>query len=485
MSKEAYANSAQMYFSGSLGVLVSRAVGIVAGIVSLWLLTRILSVEAFAGYMLAMSLVFVLGFVASFGLERVLLLKISPLTPDPGHLWGGRLARKIAVWVALLSAATAVLTIIVLQSLPALSAKNDLAGWFLILSPIVPAVAMTALLVAWLQSNHSVGRPQTIYGQVDGLRCLGFGLVFAVGAGAWAVALAAVVASILPPTIMAARTIGKSTPEPGDFELSDVWDGLYFFAMRFATIGFLHADILILGLFAPPEVLGPYVVASRFALILEAGLQIFAPAYTPRARRHIEAGAPSLAAREYGVSRTLGFLASGTAALCFMIVGQPLLNQFGAGDEAFNILLLLCAGQLLLVGAGLHAIHMSMSDHLRLATAIQLGCLLIFVSLLLLLVPKYAAFGAAISFVIAQALLAASGTLVLWRIAGIRAWNAVGLISYAAAVGALICAGLAPAYLGPAAVILLLSLGLLAVRELDLLKSILKESLAQLTGSGR
>ena len=148
MTDEAQGNTAKMYFSGSLGVLFSRIVGMIAGVGSLWFLTRVLSTEDFAAYTFAMSLILVLGYSASLGLERVMLLRISGLAPEPGVLKGSVLARRIALRVALLSLAAALGCIGVLQAFPRLSAQNDLLGWFIALAPIVPAVALTASLIA-------------------------------------------------------------------------------------------------------------------------------------------------------------------------------------------------------------------------------------------------------------------------------------------------------------------------------------------------
>ena len=121
-------------------------------------------------------------------------------------------------------------------------------------------------------------------------------------------------------------------------------------------------------------------------MILEAGQQIFAPAYTPRARQHLDVGRPELAAREYYVARTLGFIASSGAALGFMVLGEPLLAFFGDFGSAYGVLMVMCAGQVLLVGAGLHSVHMSMSDLLKIAMRIQLAGLSIYLGLLLSLI---------------------------------------------------------------------------------------------------
>ena len=477
---DARGSSAQLYFSGSVGVLFSRVAGMIAGVASLWLLTRILSTEAFAAYSFAMSLVFVLGFATVFGLERVMLLKLSPLEPEPGVLKGALLARRIALWVLVLSCGTAALMFAAFHIFPVLSANRDLVGWFSALVPIVPAVALTAVLIAWLQSNHIVGRPQAVHGYVDVLRCLGLAMVFFVGGGGWAVAFAAVIASVIPPLLLAKRVVKASIPQPANFSFSDAADGLQFFAMRLATIGFLHADILIMGVLAPPAVVAPYVVASRLALILEAGQQVFAPAYAPRVRRHIEGGTPELAAREYGVARTLAFFATSGAALVLLLFGEALLGFFGAFQAAYGVLLVMCMGQLILVGAGLHSIHLSMSDHLPIAAATQVGGLLLYLALLVFLIPAYGAMGAAVAFVIAQAVVAGVGLATLFQRCRISPFQTVPLICYFLAVSGIGIAGFWPEYRWEGGMLLLASLCITAYHARTLLGSVVIDGMGHI-----
>ncbi len=464
--------SENMYISSSLGVLFSRGVGLFAGVASLWLLTRILDEVDFAAYMLAMSMVYVCGFLGGFGLQRVLLLKISPLPATPGILHGAQLARSVGIRVFISSTSLAVVVAAALYAFPDISAENNVAPWFLMLAPIVPAVAMTVWLIAWLQSNYIVGRPQSIYGQVDGLRCAGLGVVFAMGLSAFAVAFAAVAATIVPPLLAALRSIGKTESEPSSFDWHDIIDGLNFFGLRCAEIGMRHADIIVLGFFAPPEAVASYVIASRLALILEAGQLVFAPAYAPRARQHVINNSHQQAKREYEVSRQLGLIASGTVVFFLVILGEPLLHVFSAGEEAYKVLLVVSAGQILLVGAGLHSAHLSMSGHLPLTMALQLSGLFIFVFLLFELVPTYGALGAATAFWVVNLFLALTGLGALWWTCRIAVLGLFNSASWLVLVISILVAGYNPEYSRVSAAFMLLALAALLVRERDLIKSV-------------
>ena len=479
MSKVRPTKSENMYISSSLGVLFSRGVGLLAGAVSLWLLTRILDETDFAAYMLAMSMVYVCGFLGGFGLQRVLLLKISPLPATPGILQGSHLARSIGIRVFISSTCLALVVATTLYAFPELSAENDVSLWFLMLTPIVPTVSLTVWLIAWLQSNYIVGRPQSIYGQVDGLRCAGFGLVFAMGLNGLAVAVAAVLATIIPPLRAALLSVDKTTPEPSSFDWYDIRDGLNFFGLRCAEIGMRHADIIVLGFFAPPGAVASYAIASRLALILEAGQLVFTPAYTPRARQHFVNNTHQRVKREYEVSRQLGLLASGTVALLLVLAGTFLLHIFSADNEAYRVLLILSAGQILFVGAGLHSAHLSMSGHLMTTTVLQLIGFLTFLTLLFVLVPSLGALGAATAFWIANLFLAVSGLGALWWTSRIAVHGFFNFATLLVLVVSLLVAGYNPELSGLSATFMSFALTVILVRERNLLRAILSDICGQ------
>lgn len=472
--------SARAYFRGSIGVIFSRGIGILAGVGSLWILTRVLDTEQFAGYMLAMSVVQIIGFFAGFGIERVLFLKISALTPDPQRLHGQKLAARIAVWVSASAVVAVLATLLLVGFFPELTGQTALAHWLTRLAPIGPAIALITVLVAWLEANHRTGRPQALQGEIDASRCAGFGLIYATGAGAWAVPIAAVAPYILSPLALALSHRRKAMPEPSTLSYADFKDGLRFFGIHVSSVGFLHLDIMAVGIVAEPAVLAAYVIASRFSLILEAGHHLFAAAYGPRARFHMSEGQPQLAAQEYTNARVLGFLAASSAAFGFMLFGQFMLELFGGFAGAFDILMLLCAGQIALVGAGLHAMHLSMAGHLTIAMRLQLSALALFIALLVVLTPSYGAYGAALAFLSAQIALATAGLVTLRILYGIWPFTIASLVGYGLSVGSLALAGLAPELLALAGGLLVTGIVITAISERGLILKILAEVLDQL-----
>lgn len=236
-----------------------------------------------------------------------------------------------------------------------------------------------------------------------------------------------------------------------------------------------HADIIILGFFAPPAVVAPYVIASRLALVLEAGQLVFVPAYTPRARMHVVNSTSDLAEREYEVSRQLGLLASGFVAVGLVVAGKPLLALFGADSGAFSALAVLCAGQLLFVGSGMHILHLSMSGHLRLAMTLQLSGFFLFVALLFLLVPSDGAFGAALAFLAANLFFAAAGLWFLWRRLDFFTLGPVSVATLLVLVCLLVFTAVKPELRHVTACLMAVTLATMVFSERSLIWSIVKQ----------
>jgi O-antigen/teichoic acid export membrane protein len=389
------ASAGSAYLSGATGVLVARALSLVASAVSLWLLSAMLPAAEFAGYATAMSALLLLGLGAGFGIERAMLMKIADRSVTGPLLHGAGMMRRIGGFVLVSGTAVGLGAVALWVWVPGLAGDVPVADWLQRLWPIVPATALTLALVTWYQANHIFGLPQALWGIADAVRCAGFAAIFALGLGAPWVAVAALLAAALPILILTLRAMGRTAPLPVGIGLRDVGDGLQFFVTRICAIAFVHVDILILSLFAPGPVLAQYVIASRLAAVLETGYQIFMPAYAARARRHIEAGTPDAAWREYRTARTLGLVVTLPVVAVFLAIGTDILALFGEFGVAFGPFAILLAGHLLNVGFGNHALHLSMTRDLPFAAANRVFGLILFVALLFALAPDNLGYGAA------------------------------------------------------------------------------------------
>ena len=113
--------SARMaYLSGAFGSFAARGMTLVAGVLALWFLTRILSVDDFAGYASAMAVIVLLGYNAGFGLERAMLLRVSGQEPAKRQLLGTRLMLRILGATVLLAGGLAAAIALALMARPGL-----------------------------------------------------------------------------------------------------------------------------------------------------------------------------------------------------------------------------------------------------------------------------------------------------------------------------------------------------------------------------
>ena len=96
--------SRRAYFFGAGGAFVSRAISLLSGVVSLWLLAQILSTDALGHYVVTMSVVMLLGSLSSLGLERCMVLRIAEMRTEQGQLLGCGMMLKIAALVLIFSA---------------------------------------------------------------------------------------------------------------------------------------------------------------------------------------------------------------------------------------------------------------------------------------------------------------------------------------------------------------------------------------------
>jgi O-antigen/teichoic acid export membrane protein len=401
------------YLSSATGVLVTRALSLVAGALSLWLLSAMLPPAEFAGYTTAMSALLLFGLGAGFGIERTMLIKIAGLPTRDATLQGAAMMRRIGGFVLLSGSVVGLIAAAMWFWLPGLSGDTPVADWMFRLWPVVPATALTLALVTWYQANHIFGFPQSLWGVSDVMRCTAFAATFALGLGLSAVAFSAIAAAILPGVILISRAVGRTARDPEGLDWRDVGDGLQFFVSRFCAMALIHVDILILSVFAPSPVLAQYVIASRLAAIVETGHQVFAPAYAARARRHIETNAPRAAWREYETARTLGLLVTLLVIAPFLAFGHSILGLFGEFGVAFGPFAILLAGHLLNVAFGNHAMHLSMTRDLPFAAANRIFGLGAFVVLLLLLAPEHQGVGAATAFFLAVLGYNLSGTVIV------------------------------------------------------------------------
>jgi len=167
------------YTLGAGSVFFSRAISTLAGVISLWLLSRILNTDAFAHYIVTMSIVVLGGYLAGLGLERSMLLRIAQLRSEHGQLLGRGMMLKIAALALVLSMLVAGGLVHYFTSM---AAHDGLGMWVRWMVAIVPATAISLVLIVWFRANHLVGAGSGRWCPLsDSDRCLPFCIGPAVG----------------------------------------------------------------------------------------------------------------------------------------------------------------------------------------------------------------------------------------------------------------------------------------------------------------
>ncbi|MEM9433959.1 MAG: hypothetical protein AAGA12_08550 [Pseudomonadota bacterium] len=387
--------SGRAYAFGASGFLFSNLVSVIAGVVSLWLLTRILSTDQFAGYVVAMSILALIGFNAGLAVERVLVLKLAELPVRQGRLAGLRMLRRV-LFLASVPAFLALAGILVYARV-----GGNEAVWLSKMALLVPLMTLGVVLSAWFQANHKIGTSALMSGITDGSRCLFFVIIYLTSIGANAVAAAAVLAAAIPIFVLVLLARGNSDAEPDGFNLEDYIAGLKFLVIRLSQMGLRQFDIIIVGLTLSSLETAYYAVAARLSAIGSVGYQAFSRTYAPRLRNNLAAENWSEIEHEFHAVRVLSVLATLIAATAFFAFGEYALKLFGDLQDGYPALVILMAAQVITALFGVHIEHLSMSGHLNGAIVLRVMTTLLFVVLLVLLVPGFGTTGAASAAVIA------------------------------------------------------------------------------------
>lgn len=179
-----------------------------------------------------------------------------------------------------------------------------------------------------------------------------------------------------------------------------------------AEVLFNNADILILGLFAPPEIVAFYFAATRLSQILgyvPYGISAAtAQKYSALAARKDRAGLQTL----IGSVAIAGTAATAIAGLVLWALAAPLLSLFGPGYEAAAMAVpVLSLGLVMACAFGPGEDVLTMLGEERICSIVFAFALLANLSLNLMLIPLWGMMGAAVATALALSL---KGALLAW-----------------------------------------------------------------------
>jgi O-antigen/teichoic acid export membrane protein len=179
--------------------------------------------------------------------------------------------------------------------------------------------------------------------------------------------------------------------------------------------------IILIGFVLAPEEVARFHVSFRLALLISFGLFAIDTATAPDLARHYAAGDFAAVDRVVKQATRLRIAGALLATGVFAVAGRWALSWFGPEFVAgYPLLLILACGQLVQSAVGPAARLMSISGHQDQALAVSAGALLLAIVLVILLVPRYGALGAAVAATLDLALWALTMRFMLRRSTGLK-----------------------------------------------------------------
>ncbi|MCA1799507.1 MAG: polysaccharide biosynthesis C-terminal domain-containing protein [Xanthomonadaceae bacterium] len=383
-------------------------------------LARLLGTDGYGIYAFAWALVSILATPAQAGLPMLVMRETARAAATGQYssmrgiwIWSAR----VTAVLALLVAAVGVLVIVFGgEAVRGLQAQTIF--WALVLVPLVALGNIRGAALRGLQRVVAGNLPEFVLRPALLLVLLG-------GAAAIGQALTPPAAMAMHATAAAAAfgagawLLAKSTP-PEVRAVAPAYDGQRWLASTWPLalvagthVINLHADVLMLGIFAPASEVGVYRVAAQLAVFAAFGLaavnMVVGPRFADLHARGETAQLQQLALR----SARAVFAFSAAVVLCFAVAGAGLLEfVFGEGfDHAYLPLMILFIGQLVNGAVGSVGYLLNMTGHERdTARGIAIAAA-VNVALNLLLIPRWGMHGAAA----ATAASMVTWNVLLWR----------------------------------------------------------------------
>lgn len=397
--------------TGSAFVQVaSRLVALALGIV----LARGLGAQGYGIYAYAMALMTLLMVLAELGMPYLLVREVaaSEARQDWSYL-RGVISRSLQFVLVAAVALAAVAALFLWQLSGAMSASQS-RTLFLVLLLLPVAASTNAALAALRGLRHVVKsqvmqmliRPSLVLFSVGGIFILAPDMrlpqhVMAVQVGA-AVATLCVALFLLfrylPAPVRTTPAVYQTYP----------WlrSALPFTLLAGAGLINSQTDIIMLGMFRPPEDVGIYRVAVQGAGMVIFGLQAVNAVIAPQFARMYAQGDMARLQRLATVSARLSLVVALPITLVFVVAGGSIAAWIFGPEflRAHTPLALLAIGQLMNAAMGSVGFLLTMSGHERVAARFMLMTGLLNIMMNLALIPPFGMAGAAVATAISLAL---------------------------------------------------------------------------------
>ncbi|MEN8742476.1 MAG: oligosaccharide flippase family protein [Phaeobacter gallaeciensis] len=406
------------YRPGALSALFSQGASALGGFLAFLFLANMLSKDDLGAYSFAFNVMILLSILATLGLDRALLLRLSR-DGDPGHQKRG--LRLLFQILERSSAASIVFIVAVWAIATPLSEfmGSQVAHWWLsALAPVILPMAVLLLLRVWFQANHRFAIFSAMPGIVDFLRAMFIGVAFVAATGKLGVALAVFAGFCVPLVALLLLTRGAEWIEDTRLESGDVSRGIVYAFQRISEAGFSLFDVILIGLVASDATTAEFALAARLAVLADAGRQAVFPTFMPRVRRYHMAGERAEIAREFGWVRLLSLLAALGVAILLIVFGPAILLLFGGYEAAYEPLILIVAGYVVTGASGPHLGYLTMTGEVRLPALIRLGGLIVTAVGIVFTVPIMGALGAGFAILVGLLAVNSAALAALWAKTG-------------------------------------------------------------------
>ena len=382
-------------------------------------LARLLGVEGYGYYGIALSVVTIAGIPGEMGLSRLVTREVASASAkgDLPHLFGAvRWTRRMGIGLSAVMVASVVIAALVL----AYNGLRELSATLLLAAPIIPLMTLTRINGGALQGLHHIVRGQIPQNLLRPLSLSTLLLVTylagmklepssAMAFNSLSAAIALVICSI-----WLKRRLPKGRPEE-TFRGGKRWFASMVPMGLTEGMRVLQTElsILLLGLIAAPAAVGLFRIANVTAMTAAGPMTAIAHvSLSVIARLHAEGDHVRLQKAVTALARAqLG----GVAALSIpLLIAPELLIRLAFGESfepAATALRILAAGQLLNAAFGPNVVLLTMTHNERRVTRAMAIAMALNLVMIPLLVPLWGIAGAAIA-VVASLLC---WNVMLWR----------------------------------------------------------------------